>query len=63
MIWGGTGWEALASGKPFLQAFHFSDGEFEKLYGYPPTYFKKLGCKKISLSISNQLMIIRKVLI
>ena len=39
MIWGGTGWEALASGKPFLQAFHFSDGEFEKLYGYPPHLF------------------------
>ena len=36
MIWGGTGWEALASGRPFLQAFHFSEGEFEEIFGYPP---------------------------
>lgn len=35
MIWGGTGWEALASGKPILQGFQFADGEFESLYGYP----------------------------
>jgi hypothetical protein len=36
MIWGGTGWEALASGKPLLQQFNFDSGEFEQLYGYPP---------------------------
>lgn len=36
MIWGGTGWEALASGRPLLQGFNFADGEFEDLYGYPP---------------------------
>jgi glycosyltransferase involved in cell wall biosynthesis len=36
MIWGGTGWEALASGKPLLQAFRFEEGEFESLYGYLP---------------------------
>ncbi|MBL8890175.1 MAG: hypothetical protein JNL67_09360 [Planctomycetaceae bacterium] len=36
MIWGGTGWEALASGKPILQGFLFDDGEFAELYGYPP---------------------------
>jgi hypothetical protein len=36
MIWGGTGWEALASGIPLLQAFRFDKGEFEKLYGCPP---------------------------
>lgn len=36
MIWGGTGWEALASGKPLLQGFNFEAGEFERLYGHPP---------------------------
>jgi len=36
MIWGGTGWETFASGKPLLQAFRFGDGEFEEFYGYPP---------------------------
>ncbi len=36
MIWGGTGWETLASGKPLLQGFRFDDGEFENFYGYPP---------------------------
>lgn len=36
MIWGGTGWEVLASGKPLIQGFNFEDGEFNDLYGYPP---------------------------
>jgi hypothetical protein len=36
MIWGGTGWEALAGGKPLLQGFNFCEGEFERQYGYPP---------------------------
>lgn len=36
MMWGGTGWEALISGKPLLQGFNFKMGEFEELYGYPP---------------------------
>jgi glycosyltransferase involved in cell wall biosynthesis len=36
MIWGGTGWETLAAGKPLLQGFRFEEGEFENLYGYPP---------------------------
>ena len=34
-LWGGTGWEALASGKPLLQGFNFEAGEFERIYGYP----------------------------
>jgi hypothetical protein len=36
IIWGGTGWENLASGRPLLQGYQFEDGEFEQLYGYPP---------------------------
>jgi hypothetical protein len=35
-IWGGTGWEVLASGKPLLQGFHFEKGEFQSLLGFPP---------------------------
>jgi glycosyltransferase involved in cell wall biosynthesis len=37
-IWGGTGWEALASGRPLLQGFKFDEGEFEHAFGYasPP---------------------------
>ncbi len=36
IIWAGTGWEALAGGKPLLQGFNFEQDEFEKIYGYPP---------------------------
>jgi hypothetical protein len=34
-IWGGTGWEVLASGKPLLQGFFFEDGEYEASFGHP----------------------------
>ena len=34
-IWGGTGWETLASGTPLLQGFNFDDDEFRRSYGYP----------------------------
>ncbi len=36
MVWGGTGWETLASGKPFLQGFNFKQGAFEQIFDYPP---------------------------
>lgn len=35
IIWGGTGWEVLASGKPLIQSFKFKEGEFEEIFGYP----------------------------
>jgi glycosyltransferase involved in cell wall biosynthesis len=35
MIWGGTGWEVLASGKPLLQGANFEENEFDRIYGYP----------------------------
>ena len=35
MIWGGTGWEALATGTSLLQSFLFETGEFEQIYGVP----------------------------
>lgn len=34
-IWGGTGWEVLAMGKPLLQGFNFEDGEFEQSFNQP----------------------------
>jgi hypothetical protein len=38
VIWGGTGWEVLSCGKPFLQSFNFSKGSFESEFGYPPPF-------------------------
>lgn len=35
-IWGGTGWEVLASGKPMLQSFNFTREGFERDFGHPP---------------------------
>ena len=35
MIWGGTGWEVLACGKPLLQGFFFENGEYEALFDQP----------------------------
>lgn len=34
-IWGGTGWEVLASGKPLLQGFLFESEDFEEMMHYP----------------------------
>lgn len=36
LIWGATGWEALATGRPFLQGFLFDEGGFEQLFDMPP---------------------------
>ncbi len=37
-IWGGTGWETLAAGKPLMQSVNYSIAEFRSLFGYelPP---------------------------
>lgn len=35
-MWGGTGWEVLASGKPLLQRFNFSEKEFIDIFGHEP---------------------------
>lgn len=45
MIWGGTGWESLAYGKPLLQGFRFDEGEFESFYGYPPPPMLPVTCE------------------
>ena len=36
MLWGGTGWEALACGRPLLQAFNFPGRTFIEAFGHPP---------------------------
>ena len=33
MIWGGTGWEVLAAGRPLLQTVNFTDEEFRRTFG------------------------------
>ena len=35
IIWGGTGWEALAEGVPFIQRINFRAGEYEASFGHP----------------------------
>ena len=45
-LWGGTGWEILASGRPLLQGFFYEDGEFERLYGYPEPPLLKVRCQE-----------------
>jgi hypothetical protein len=35
-LWGGTGWEVLASGKPLMHGFPFEAGAFEAALGHPP---------------------------
>lgn len=36
IIWGSTGWEALAIGKPILQSLNFSFAEFTCVFNHPP---------------------------
>lgn len=35
VIWGGTGWEVLAAGRPLLQSFNFTQEGFESEFGQP----------------------------
>ncbi len=36
LLWGGTGFETLASGRPLLQAFNFTADGFARAFGYAP---------------------------
>lgn len=36
VIWGGTGWEVLASGKPLLQSFNFTRDGYSATFGHAP---------------------------
>ena len=35
MLFGGTGYEVLSSGKPFIQSFNFNKESFKKQYSSP----------------------------
>ncbi|MEB3220987.1 MAG: hypothetical protein VKS61_02820 [Candidatus Sericytochromatia bacterium] len=35
-LWGGTGWEVLAAGRPLMHGFPFGEGAFERALGHPP---------------------------
>jgi hypothetical protein len=35
-IWGGTGWEVLASGKPLMQSFNFTQATYLQVFGHKP---------------------------
>lgn len=36
VMWGGTGWEVLAMGKPLLQGFNFEIKKYEQYFGHKP---------------------------
>lgn len=45
-IWGGTGWEAFASGKALIQGFVFGETEFEEIFGYPAPPMYRVNASK-----------------
>ena len=52
MIWGGTGWEAFACGKPYLNAFRFEENYFQSTSGIPPPHiFDSNSIDEIEYSI------------
>lgn len=54
VLWGGTGWEILARGKPLLQSFNYTDVDFTKKFGYsaPPILDVK-SPEDIAIHLSN----------
>lgn len=46
MIWGGTGWEVMAAGRPLVQGFNFEEGEFAATFGYEEPPFLKVRTKE-----------------
>jgi glycosyltransferase involved in cell wall biosynthesis len=45
IIWGGTGWETLAAGKPLIQGYLYEDDVFAQQYGYPVPPLLKVRTK------------------
>lgn len=43
VIWGGTGWETLAAGRPLMQSFNFTAEGFEAAFGHPPPPILDVG--------------------
>lgn len=46
VLWGSTGWEILAAGRPLLQGFMFEDSDFEAEFGFPPPPMLKVREEK-----------------
>ena len=54
MIWGGTGWEAFACGKPFLNSFRFDSDSFQNIFGIPePIILKSNSIDELYNSIKQ----------
>ena len=54
-IWGSTGWEALATGKPLLQYFGFEEGEFFNSYNIPEPPILKVNKEEDILFHLNEI--------
>ena len=54
-IWGSTGWEALAAGKPLLQYFDFEEGEFFNCYNIPEPPILKVNKQEDILFHLNEI--------
>lgn len=54
-IWGSTGWEALAAGKPLLQYFDFEEGEYFKSYNIPEPPILKVNKQEDILFHLNEI--------
>ncbi len=52
-IWGGTGWEVLASGKPLLQTFNFTTNQFQSIFGHEPPAILDVKCSE---DVTNYLL-------
>lgn len=44
VIWGGTGWETLAAGRPLMQSFNFTAEGFEAEFGHAPPPVLDVTC-------------------
>lgn len=44
VIWGGTGWETLAAGRPLMQSFNFTAEGFEVEFGHAPPPILDVTC-------------------
>lgn len=54
VIWGGTGWEAMSTGTPFINSLKFDHREFKLLFGYKlPPIFKANSPEEISEQLTN----------
>lgn len=52
LLWGGTGWEGLASGRPLIQAFNFTDDSYRADFGHePPPILDAKSAEQVSAQL------------